>query len=196
MKYLKQLGASLVLPQEYQQKIALSTDDIHSQHQNQQIQLINDFAKAKQKFNNDWENAANEADYKIENIKNQVTQEYTSSQLNSVRNYWNEQEKDINRALESDKFLDDYLKPTGDAMDSDNFIQSYLGVKGPCIHDVLECEEKDLTDSVIQSDKFIQSYLDDDKTSQTAVNEFDERSKIINEAAESDILLEKYLLDI
>lgn len=196
----------MVLPPEYQQKIDHDTHGIQAQQQNQQIQLINDFAKIKERFRNDWKDVANEADVKIENIKNQVTKEYTTNQLDSVRNYWNDRDEDNNRACESDKFIDSYLQGSdqpnpdpelkteiiGDALESDNFIQSYLGVTGPCIHEALDYE-KDVNDSAIQSDKFIQAYLDGDRIEE---NEFQKKSKIIKDAAESDIFLEKYLLDI
>lgn len=160
----------------------------------------------KEKFSNDWKDAANEADLKIENIKDRVTEEYTTNRLDSVRNYWNGHDEDINRACESDKFIDDYVQGVDqpnldlqfkteiidDALESEHFIQNYLGVTEPCIYEALNLE-KDINDSAIQSDKFIQTYLDGDRIEK---NGFQKKSKIIKDAAESDILLEKYLLEI
>lgn len=200
------MGCTLTLPPEYQQKIDHDIDGIQAHHQNQQIQLINDFAKVKEKFGEDWKDVANEADLKIENIKNRVTEEYTTNQLESVKNYWNGREEDINRARESDKFIDSYLQSSDqpnfdlqsktkiirDAFESDNIIQNYLNLTGPCIHEALDCE-KTVDDSVTQSDKFIQAYLDGDQIEE---NKFQEKSKILKDAAESDILLEKYLLEL
>lgn len=124
--------------------------------------------------------------------------------MNSVRNHWNEYDDDINRALESDKFIDSYLqdnnqpipdlplesKTISDAVERDKVIQSYLGVAGPCIHEVLDCA-KEVNDIAMQSDAFLQSYLDGDKNVE---NKFQKKSKLIKDAKESDILLEKYLL--
>lgn len=193
-----------MLPSDYQQKIDRDTNDVHAQHRDQQIQLINDFAKAREKFSNDWKYAANDADLKIENIKNRVAQEYTTNQLDSVGNYWNEYENDISTARESDKFIDNYLlgsdqpvlefnlKTSGGVVESDNFIQSYIGMTGPSIHEVFD-SGKDVDDSAIQSDQFLQSYLDGDQVNEEE-NEFRKKSAIMKEAKASDIFLEKYLL--
>lgn len=160
--------------------------------------------KVKEKFINDWSKDANEADLKIENVKDRVVQEYTTNQLDSVRNFWNVRDQNINRARESDDFIENYLhgdeapvdalqikhQTITEAIEGDNFIQSYLGVTGPCVHAVLE-SEKDVIDSATQSDRYIQTYLDGD---QTEKNVFQEKAKTIADAVESDIFLEKYLL--
>lgn len=175
-----------MLPPEYQQKIDRDTNDVQVQHRDQQIQLINDFAKAREKFSNDWKYAADDADLKIENIKSRVAQEYATNQLESVENYWKGYENDINTARESDKFIDSYLqggdqpvldfhlKTSGEVVESDNFIQSY-------------------NDGVNQSDQFLQSYLGGDQVNEEE-NEFRKKSVIIKDAEESDIFLERYLL--
>lgn len=135
---------------------------------------------------------ASEADSNIESLKNRVTHEYTTDRIESVRHYWNGHDDDIRKTIESDKFLDSYLqgneKSIDDAKESNNFIENYACITGPCIHEVL-----DVDDSVLQSDQFLQSYLDGDKE-KVEENEFQKKSKIIKEAQESDMLLEKYLL--
>lgn len=162
---------------------------------------MDDFVKIKEKFSTDWNYAARDADLKIENVKHRVTEEYTTNQLDSVKNYWKLQNQNIN---ESDNLINNYLRGSDrliehppiksqtltDAVESDNYIQSYLDNTESYIHEVF-VPEKDVIDSVAQSDQFIQSYLDGDRIEE---NEFQKKNKLIEDAMESDIYLEKYLL--
>lgn len=126
--------------------------------------MISDFAKAREKFGNDWKQIADEAELEIQNIKNRVTEEYTTNRIESVKNTWNGHVNDITNAQESDQFIDNYLKGGNQ-----------------CI------SEKD--SSAISSDQFLQSYLDQDVN-----EAFQNKFLVIKEAEESDLLLESYLL--
>lgn len=155
---------------------------MHTQLQNKRIELINDFAKAKQKFGIDWKNISAEADTKIDNIKHRVVEEYKTNRLDAVKNYWNGYFDDINKARYSDSFIESYLQGNNEH-----------GVSSPIkTEDVNDAMQGCDSNIAVESDKFLQSYLDQGKIKEDV---FESRTKVLNDAKESDVLLEKYLLD-
>lgn len=189
MDLLKQLGNTIVLPPVHQQKIVAETNGMREQYIKEH------------KLDSDLDQQRNEARMKNAVAENRFIEEYLHDQHDSVTNNWNLHYQNIAEAYESDNFIENYLRGTGDAVyqvksktiadviESDNLIQNYLNIPAASMNEVFK-SEAEIIDNAVQSDQFIQAYLDDNHKE----NVFEAKAQIIADAVESDILLERYLL--